>query len=456
MTRVPSPPSTLRSRLIAAVLAAGLLLVPTGGAALGESSPTGTSGATTPTTPATTPTPTPTATTPDATTPTTPVDPMTLTLGKPATFASAQWSIAPQFAEEQMGPIRVTGVTDGQLTFHATFLGGVNACPLSPLYPQIASGRPLQVTQIPGTGTAEKPVAATFDYTIRMAPPDAGGQRFCGWLVASPPLAGVGATISRLDVPISVTSQPGVVGAIVPGAARSGDYFSVTLNGATAGRGRRALIMADPDRGQNCALMMKRKSRALQRVTSLPAGSFSKTVRVRFKKKTAGPYRLCVQIVERADRVPEAASATIVLVTEQMKCVATQQALARRRADLQMIRGRRDRARQRYSDAKAAAKPLRKKIKRLKQRSGRKISKARKAARKAKTAAGRKKLNRKLAKLRRSEKRKLYKASRPLRKANAKVRYQQRRYKEYRTGSRLLLGTISRTKKDARKYCANP
>ncbi len=92
----------------------------------------------------------------------------------------------------------------------------------------------------------------------------------------------------------------------------------------------------------------------------------------------------------------------------------------------------------------------------MRKASNRRIANARKAVSKAKSPAGRRKASRRLAAVRRSEQRKVYRAGAPLRKLDAQIRYQERSYKQYRTGANLLQQTITRTQKDAKKYCANP
>lgn len=453
MTRVPTTPRpqrNLRARLTTFAIAAGLILAPAGGMTLAvadELAPT-----------------TPEATTPEGTTPTTPepttppVDPATLTLDKPATRADISWEFPPSWDEEQKVTIRARGTTDGQLTYHAAFLTDIPNCPVSPLYPrQVATGSKITVKPVSGTGTGTTPAAGTVDHSASITPKDSGGQRFCAWVLSSP-AANEASTLARVDLALNVASRPAELRPTVPDTVRSGDYFTVTLAGRTAASGRRALVMADPEKGQNCAAMRKStsKSRGLQSVIGVASGEFSKTSKLRFKGKTAGSYRLCIQIVEAGDRNPEAVFTKVVTVTEQMKCVATQTALTQRRADLTLIRQRRDSAKKRVTAARKKAAPVRKRVATMRKASNKRISNARKAVRKAKSPSGRKKASRRLASVRRAEAKKLYRAEAPLRKLNAQVRMHDRTYKQYRTGANLLQQTIDRTKRDAKKYCAKP
>ncbi len=416
-------------------------------AAFGGAAP---AAATTPLLDATTPT------TPEATTPETPAT-TTPDLGGAATRATATWTAPGELTEEAKFSLAVSGEIDGQATAHVALLKDVAACPLSPLYPrQIATGPRVAVNaKGPVPAASPVPLGATYSATLSATPKDSGAYRLCGWLVGFPS-ANEASTVARFDQAVTVANKTATLTAEIPAGARSGDYFSVKLAGTNPGTGRRALVMAETDKGQSCATMVKAASgkRPLQSVVGLPNGDYTKTLRLRYRTKTAGPHLLCIQIVETVDRAPEALASRVMSVSEGLKCVNTQTALAQRSSDLGVVRKRRDAAKNRLAAAKKKVAPAKAKLTKQTKASNKRIASAKKAAKRAKSKAAKKKANRRLAQVRKAEQKKIYKAGAPLRKANAAVRQHQRSYNQYRTGANLLMDTISRTRKDLKKYCA--
>lgn len=397
-----------------------------------------------------------TPTTPEVTTPTTPTT-VTPDLGGAATAATGSWSALPEIVEESKVNFSVSGETDGQATAHVALLKDVSSCPASPLYPkQTATGTRVPVAaKGPVAITTPPTLGGTYSFNTSFTPKDSGPHRLCGWLVGFPS-SSEASTVLRYDQAINVGNKTAQLTAEIPDAARSGDYFTVKLTGNNPGTSRRALVMAEPDKGQSCSTLAKAASgkRPLQSVVGLPNGDYTKALRLRYRTKTAGPHLLCVQIVETVDRAPEAVASRVMSVSEGLKCVNTQTALAQRSSDLKVVRNRRDAAQQRLAAAKKKLSPARAKLAKQKKASNKKIASARKAVRRAKSKAGKKKATRRLAQVRRAENKKIYRAGAPLRKANASVRQHERSYRQYRTGANLLMDTISRTKKDLKKYCA--
>lgn len=446
-------PTRRRSRwLAAAALLSGALLAPATGTVTSFA-------ATTPdeTTPAvTTPAPADAPTTPVATTPVAP------DLSGAATAAQVSWTAPPSLTEETRFSLTAAGAINGQATGHIALLAGVAVCPASPLFPrQVSTGTRITVAADPPPTTPAAPGApaalgGSFSQTLTLTARDSGVFHLCGWVVGTPP-SSEASTVSLLDQVVNIGNRPSSLAVDAPATARAGDYFSVKLTGTTPASGRRALIMADPDKGQDCAAMRKAASgkRPLQSVVGLPTGDFSKTLRLRFRSKTAGKYLVCVQVVEINDRAPEAAAARSVDVTEGIKCVASQTALTQRSTDLTTVRKRRDAAQVRLAAAKKKLAPARTKASKQRRISQRRISAARKAVTKAKSKAGKAKARKRLARVRKTETARMYRAAAPLRTANALVRQQERAYRQYRTGANLLTETITRTRKDLKKYCAS-
>lgn len=412
------------------------------------------------------------------------------TLESPASAAQIAWTPPSSITEEQRFTLGLKGEIDGQATGHVALVEGA-ACPASPLYPrQLAAGTKLAVAPIPvatpttppstpeptpaPTSTTPETTPTTPTATTTPAPPAApttgkvdqslsatertsGQYRLCGWVVATP-ASSEASTVARYDQPITVANRTSALTAEIPESARSGDYFSVKVTGSTPASGRRLLVMAEPDKGQQCAGLRKAASgkRPLQSVIGVPSGAFTKVVKLRYRTKTAGPYLLCIQVVEASDRNPEALQSRTMTVTESLKCVNTQAAITQRRRDLDVIRGRRDAAQQRLSAARQKLAPLRKKYAAAKRASDKRVAAARKAVTKARSAAGKRKARQRLARVRRTEAARLRRAGAPLRKAQASIRVQERTYRQYRTGANLLSDTIGRMKKDTKKYCAKP
>lgn len=440
-------PRSQRRRTVAAV-AAALVIAPLGAAFSGAGPAV-----------ATTPPVDTTATTPLATTPTTPTTPTTTTpnLTGAATTATGNWSGIPQLVEETKFNVSVAGDIDGQATAHVALLKDVPTCPASPLYPQqIVTGNRLSLSAKGAIPITTPPtLGASYQYGTSLTPKDSGIYHLCGWVVGFP-ASSESSTVLRWDQAVNVANKEAQLSAEIPDAARSGDYFTVKLTGNNPGTGRRALVMAEPDKGQSCNTLVKAASgkRPLQSVVGLPSGDYTKSLRLRYRSKTAGPHLLCVQIVETVDRTPEAVASRVMNVSEGLKCTSTQTALAQRSSDLKVIRSRRDAAQQRLAAAKKKVAPARAKLTRQKKASQKRINAARKAVKRAKSKAGKKKANRRLAQVRKAENKKIYRAGAPLRKASAAVRQQERSYRQYRTGANLLMDTISRTKKDLKKYCS--
>ncbi len=329
-------------------------------------------------------------------------------------------------------------------------------CATSPLYPQqIATGSTLTVT--PPPPPAPSTPTGTIDSTLTFSERDSGDYRLCGWVVARPP-ANEASTISRFEQTVTVANKVATLDVQAPTSVRSGDYFTLKLTGTTPGTGRRVLIMAEPSADQTCAALRKLPNgkRKLQSVVGVASGAFTKASRQRFALKTAGSYLLCAQVVEANDRNPEAVWSQTLTVTESAKCVSTQTALEQRRRDLTVIRNRRDNAKERLATAEAKLAPLKRSFERSKRASDRRIAAARRAVTRAKTPDAKRKAKQRLASVRRAEARKLRRIGKPYRQASAKVVVEARTYRQYRTGANLLMDTISRMKKDTKKYCANP
>lgn len=452
VTRVPAPSSRHRSRWLAlAAVVAGGLVTPLAPAvtSLAATTPDPTTEASQPTTPVA-----PAATTPA----TTPYAPPSL-LGA-ASAAEVTWTAPSVITEESKFSLTATGTVNGQATGHIALVSG--ACPTSPLFPrQVSTGTRTTVAADPAaatppaTPTTPGPLGGTFSQTLTLTPRDSGMFHLCGWILGFP-ASSEASTVSRFDQPVTVANRPSTLAVELPAAARSGDYFTLKLSGTTPASGRRALIMADPDKGQSCNDFRKAPSgkRPLQSVVGLGSGSFDKTLRLRFRSKTAGAYLVCVQIVEINDRNPETAVGRSMVVTEGIKCVASQTALTQRTTDLSTVRKRRDAAAGRLAAAKKKVAPARAKATKQRKVSERRIRTAQRAVSKAKSKAGKAKARKRLAKVRKLETARTYRAAAPLRTATALVKQQERAYRQYRTGANLLLETITRTKKDLKKYCA--
>ncbi|MBJ7470374.1 MAG: hypothetical protein JHD16_03695 [Solirubrobacteraceae bacterium] len=449
MLSTPTPRS--RPRWVATGVVVAALAAPLA-AAFGGAVP---AAATTPP-PGTTPDPS-TPTTPDVTTPTTPAT-TTPDLSGAAAAATATWSPPASLLEENRFTFAVTGEISGQATVHAALVKDAT-CPASPLFPrQVASGSRVNVVaKGPVPATTPAVLGGTYSASVSLTPKDSGVFRLCGWIVGFPS-ASEASTVAKFDQIVSVGNKSATLTAEMPDAARAGDYFTVKVSGTTPGTGRRVLIMAEPDKGQACEPLRKAASgkRPLQTVVGLPKGDYTKTLRLRYRTKTAGPHLLCAQIVETVDRVPEASAARVMQISEGLKCVNTQTALAQRTRDLTVIRNRRDSAKSRLAAAKKKVGPAKARLSKQQKASNKRISAARKAVSRAKSKAAKQRANRRLAQVRKAENKKIYRAGAPLRKANATVRQHQRAYSQYRTGANLLMDTISRTRKDLTKYCAKP
>ncbi|MDO9352528.1 MAG: hypothetical protein Q7T55_02470 [Solirubrobacteraceae bacterium] len=384
----------------------------------------------------------------------------TPTLGAAATVADATWTAPQQITEEGKFTLGVTGTTNGQLTAHIALLKDTSACPTSPLYPmQTAAGTKVTVTQLAAGVAPTTPGALTgsFSHSLSLTPKDSGTFSLCGWLVGSP-AANEASTVARFSQVVGVGNRPATLAAEIPSTVRSGDYFSVKLTGTTPAAGRRVLILAEKDTTKSCESLRKAPSGKLplQTVVSLPSGSFTKTLRLRFRTQSGGPYLLCAQIVETVDRTPEATAQSVMTVSEGLKCVSTQSALSQRTTDLSVIRKRRDAALTRLTAAKKKVAPLQRRLASVEKSSKRRLATARKAVTKAKSASGKKKARARLNRLRASETKRVYKAGAPLRKAKSSVKLLQRTYTQYRTGASLLDETLTRTRKDVKKYCSRP
>lgn len=454
-----STPFRQPSRALASAGVLAACLLPLGGAFAFADTPLGPPDATTPATGTTPTTPTPSPTPSPTPAPTTPV-PTTPTLAGPASIADIAWTAPGAIVEEAKLSLKLEGTLNGQATAHVAMLpaeGG--SCPTSPLYPmQTATGTRVVVKPAAGPApTTPTPARGTTTHTLTLTPKEAGTFWLCGWLVGTP-AANETSTVSRFSQLVGVANRAATLAADIPSAARSADYFTVKLAGSTPASGRRVLIMAEPDRGQRCDTLRKAPSgrRPLQAVVGLPSGAFEKTLRLRYRSKTAGAHLLCAQIVETNDRTPEAVAQRSMVVGETLKCVNTQVAVKQRAGDLGVIRSRRDAALTRLRAAKEKLAPLRAKVRAQRAASGRRIDSAKKAVRRAKSAKGRERAKARLARVKRAEARRIYAASGPLRSANAAVRQHDRAYRQYKTGARLLDETITRTRKDLKKYCAAP
>ncbi|MBO9532476.1 MAG: hypothetical protein J7513_05840 [Solirubrobacteraceae bacterium] len=427
--------------------------------------------------------------------------PTARSLNTPATAARIAWTPPATTLEDQKFTLGLSGEIDGQATAHVALLDAATACPASPLYPrQIAVGQALTVTADPAAPSASPsplplsgdmapepnasptatpdatpspgptpaatatpaptsptPLGGLVSQQLTVTPKSSGSYHLCGWVLASPATSEA-STLARIDHAISVGNRAATINAEMPEAARSGDYFSVKVTGTTAGSGRRLLIMAEPDKDQQCETMRKAASgkRPLQSVVGIGSGNFTKNLRLRYRTKTAGPYLLCIQVVEAADRIPEGNAARVMTVTESLKCVNTQTAITQRRKDLDVIRSRRDAAQKRLSAARKKLAPVRARYSKAKRASNRRIASAQRAVRRAKSAAGKRSARKRLASVRRTEARRIARARAPYAKANASIKVQERTYRQYRTGAGLLSDSIARMKKDTKKYCAAP
>jgi hypothetical protein len=451
------PESPTRARTLARLAVAAALILPFGGAVAMADTVDGT----TPTTPTT-----PVLADPGSpTTPTTPTTPVATTpvISGAATAADILWTPPASITEETKFTLSGSGTVNGQATAHIAVVDPGAACAASPLYPmQTASGSRVTVAAAPLPDPAlpaptPKYLGGTTSFNLTFTPKESGQYRLCGWLVGTP-AANATSTVAQFDQVVNVNNRPASLSAEIPDSARSGDYFSVKYTGTTAASGRRLLIMAETDKGQSCANLRKAASgkRPLQTVVGLPTGSFTKTVKLRYRTKTAGSLLLCTQIVETVDRNPEAVASKTMVVSEGIKCVATQTALTQRSADLGVVRKRRDSALSRLTAAKKKLAPIKARVATARKASNRRIATAQKAVKRAKSAAGKKKARKHLAAVRRAEAKRMRTVEAPLRKANATVTVTQRAYNQYRTGAKLLTETITRTKKDLKKYCANP
>lgn len=397
--------------------------------------------------------PVPEATTPTETTPTTPPAPNLLGA---ATAAKITWDVPASITEETHFNVTYSGAINGQATVHFAVLRDLPACPVSPLYPtQTASGTRVAVTEAPAPTTPDATwlgglTAGTWSPTVA----DAGPARVCGWILGYPTSGGT--ALAAVDRPVTIASKVATLTAELPATARSAEFFTVKLTGTTPGSGRRALIMGEKDRGQNCADLRKAASgkRPLQSIVGLAKGNFTKSVRVRFRSKVTGPHLLCVQIVEIKDRTPEATAARVAAVGESLRCDVVQTSMSQRLRDLSVIRNRRDAARKRVSAARKQLAPLTKSFTKQRRISDRRIASARMALARAKSKAGKRKASKRLAAVRRSESRRLTKVGGPYRRAKAAVRSNERAYQQNATGVKLLEQSVARTKKDIKKYCA--
>ncbi len=424
------------------MLAAAALSLPVaGGVALAQEGGDAALDPTTPTTPA----------------PTTPTGPLP-TLTGPATQATVAWQAPASITEDERVKLTVTGQLNGQATIHAALMRDVAACPSSPLYPtqSVAGGR-LAVSAPATPPVVGQPNLGTIDHASTLSTPSGGAVRLCAWIVASPS-TGEASTLARLDQPYAIISRSSTVSGVIPPLVRSAEHFSVTLSGTTAGTGRRILVMAEPNRGQRCGELRKAASgkRPLQGVYGIPSGTYTKALRLRYRSKTAGQMLLCFQIVEVKDRVPEGELSAVQTVAESLKCERTQLTIAGRRSDLTTIRRRRDAAKARVDDAKRRAAPIKRRYVTKKRASDRRVAAARKRLARAKSSAARKQASRRLAATKRTEARRMRTARKPLTAIEATIRRNDRTYKQYRRGAVLLDQTITRTKKDLKKYCAKP
>lgn len=383
-------------------------------------------------------------------------------LSGPASSGLLTWVPPTTITEDTATTLGVRGEINGQATGHVKLLEATTPCPVSPLYPQqLATGSTLTVTPTtapaPVGTTPTSPLGGTIDSSLSFTERDSGAYRLCGWVVARPP-ANEASTIARFEQPVTVANKVATIDVQAPESVRSGDYFTIKMTGTTPGSGRRALVMAEPSAGQSCPELRKVPTgkRKLQSVIGLASGAYSKSSRQRFATKTAGTYLLCIQVVEATDRNPEAFWTRTLTVTESAKCVSTQSALEQRRRDLTVIRTRRDNAKERLAKAEAKLAPLKRSYDRSKRASDRRIASARRAVARAKTPTGKRRAQQRLTRVRRAEASKLRRIGKPYRQAAAKVSVESRTYKQYRTGANLLMDTISRMKKDTKKYCANP
>jgi len=406
----------------------------------------------TPTTPTT---PTTTATTP--TTPTTPVIPQ---LTGAATAGQLMWSPPTALAEEQPARLTLSGTVNGFATLHTLLQPQSDGpCAPSPLYPrQIATGTPLSaVPQAAASGadaTTPAPSGAV-QITVTLTPPNAGPQRLCAWVVGSPS-SSAASTVALLDQPYDVSSAPATLVQTAPTSTRAADFFTVQLSGTTAGNGRRALVMGEPDHGQDCATLTKLPAgkRALQTITSVGKGNFTKAVHLRFKLKTApGSYLLCTQIVEASDRVPEAVQSQTIEVTDSGRCVIAKSAIAGRLQDAATVSRRRDAARARLAQIRAKLPKLQHLGAAARQRYEKRVGAAQRAVRHARSAPAKRRARRQLANVRRGQAALLRHKTAPLRIAKSAERQRAADYNQQRDGVTLLLDSVKRAQKTLKKYC---
>ncbi len=328
--------------------------------------------------------------------------------------------------------------------------------------PAPTSTTPETTPTTPTATTTPRPAAAApttgkVDQSLSATERTSGQYRLCGWVVATP-ASSEASTVARYDQPITVANRTSALTAEIPESARSGDYFSVKVTGSTPASGRRLLVMAEPDKDQQCAGLRKAASgkRPLQSVIGVPSGAFTKVVKLRYRTKTAGPYLLCIQVVEASDPQPRGAPEPhhdghrIAEVREHAG--RDHPAPPRPRRD---PRPRDDAAQQRLS---AARQKLAHSARSTPPQSARATSASPPPA-KPSPKRGALPANAKPANASRAcaaPKPPASAAPAPHSAKPSSIRVQERTYRQYRTGANLLSDTIGRMKKDTKKYCAKP
>ena len=395
------------------------------------------------------------------TTPTTPTTPATTPLAVaplsgPATIAQITWTPPASLTEEQPSQLSLAGTLNGFATLHTLLQPqSAGACPASPLYPrQVATGTQLSVTATapdPGGSGSIGPVQRTLTIT----PQNGGPQRLCAWIVASPS-SSAASTVASLDQVYDVASAPATLVQTVPQATRAADFFTVQFSGTTSGTGRRVLVMGELDTGQQCGNLVKLAAgkRPLQTVATVAKGAFTKTLHLRFKVTTPpGNYLLCTQIVEANDRVPEAVQSGTIQVTDSGRCVQAKTAIAGRLQDTAAITKRRDQAKTRLAQIRAKLPALQHRGVAARKQYVARVHAAQRAARHARSKAGKHKARLRLVTVRRSQAALLRRKTAPLRLARSAERQRAHDYDQQRDGVTLLLGSVKRAQKSLKKYC---
>lgn len=371
-------------------------------------------------------------------------------LDGPATTALATWEPPAEIREDFATSLGVRVQADGKVIFRTRLVRDGAVCPAAPP----ATGGTRIVLAPPATAPAPgAPYLGSGMSTRAIKTSVAGHAVVCGWIVADAPAGAVLATFAQ---PYSVVSRRASISGTLPTQIAAGESFDITLRGATPGPGRRALVMADPFTGQNCADMLKAPAgaRHLQGVYGLAEGNYTKPLKLRFRNATTpGAYLLCIQIVELTDRVPEAMLSTVVNVGATLKCQNATIAADRRAGELTILRSRRDRSLERLKAAKRKAEPARKRYLNAKRASDKRVDRARRAVSRAKSKAAKQRAQRRLSTIKRTEARRLKVRRAPYTKLERPVLAHRRSWKRWTRGVTQIHRSLKTATADRAKYC---